>query len=900
MTARWLERTASALVSLHGRAFAASYRDDIIDTLRSRSLRARERGPLVFLLFAVREIAALAWAAASYRLRPRWEPNAVGDPISGDQVAREFRYAGRRLLRAPTFSTAVLITLALSIGATTTMFATVWHIVIASLPYPYAERLIALDHAAPGLRMSSGIGASIGLYREYAALPSIESLALYTVRDGTLSGDGVATRVRFLQATVEIGGLTGMQVRFGRWFTAAECEAGGPAVALLTDAAWRRRFGGDPAVVGRSLRVDGASYEIIGVLEPASPFPDPRIEFVMPLPLPRVWNRAAGFNYDGVARLTDGVTLADARREQDAVIARLPETYPADPEIPTMLKGGLRSLAQPLKTAVVGEASLTLWALLAASAIVFLMACANLANLFLVRHEARSYDLVVQRALGAGALNLSAGIVCEAMLLAAVGGLVGLQLAVLATSRAIAAAPQHVPRVNEVAIDGVSWLFAAILCVAAALACAGMPLVRLWLRQPVTLINRERAQNASTSGTRARHVLMAVQVALAVVLLCGAGLMLRSFNNLLRVNPGFDSSSQLVFDANLSRQDYRTRADAARFHSALLDRLAALPGVTGVGATSTLPLEGVGLGDPLAVRGRPVQSADTTPMVRFRRVSQDYFTTLRIPLRAGRLFDNADRDGETDSVIIDEALARLYFGDADPLGQRIRPIEGDRLDRWLTIVGVVGATATTGLAESASTAKMYVPLSGSMWADVPAPYDMTYLVRVSGDPTAVIAPARDALAGLNPRVALARPERFDDVLARARASLALTLLLLSAAAVVASGVGAVGIYAVVSYAVAQRRAEIGVRIAVGATPGQVTTLIVRQGVRVIVSGVLAGVVLSLAGAALLRSLLFGVEPSDWLTHASVAVATLLVGAAASWWPAWRGARSNPMRALRDT
>jgi putative ABC transport system permease protein len=391
---------------------------------------------------------------------------------------------------------------------------------------------------------------------------------------------------------------------------------------------------------------------------------------------------------------------------------------------------------------------------------------------------------------------------------------------------------------------------------------------------------------------------MASQVALAVVLLSAAGLMVRSFNNLLRVNPGFDATSRLVFDANLSRQDYRTRADAARFHAGFLDRLAALPEVTAVGATSTLPLEGIGLGDPLAVRGRPAQSPESSPIVRFRRVSNGYFTTLGIPLRSGRMFDDADRDGRTDSVIIDEALARLYFGGRDPLGERVRPNEGDPQDRWLTIVGVVGSTATTSLSETTVAAKMYVPLLGSMWADVPAPHDLTYIVRTSGDPLALITPARSALASLNQRVALARPERLEEVLSRARASRALTLLLLIAAAIVASGVGTVGIYAVVSYAVAQRCVEIGVRIAVGATPGQVTTLIVRQGAQVIAFGIVAGVALSIAGAGLLRSLLFGVGPGDWLTHLAVAAGALTAGIIACWWPAWRGTRINPMRALR--
>lgn len=895
-----LERIARLLVRLHGREYDASYGDDLIETVTARSERARQRGWFWWAVFSLRELASLLVAAIALRCWPRWQAPAVAAAPAGsraEQVAREFTLASRRLLHTPTFSLAVLMTLALAIAATVTMFAGLWRIVLAPLPYPSAVRLIDLDHGTPRLGTAAGMGMSIGLFREYAQLPSVDAIALYTRREGTLYGTGAAERARFIQATPGLGEVAGLTIQRGRWFSTAEGVTGSPQVAVITDAMWRQRFGSDPAILGRVLHIDGMAHEIIGVLRPGAGFADHRAQFFIPLPLPRAWTRAGGFNYEGVARLAPAATLEQAHRDQNTVIADLSRRYPADQEIGNAIEGGLHSTARPLKDAVLGDTPPTAWALISAAVVVFLMACANVANLFLVRHESRVREQAVQRALGAGAWHLSAAIACEALWLGLAGGGLAMLLASAAIDLVLAYAPADVPRLHELRIDWIVVTFGAVMSITACVACGLLPLLRLWTRRPAPLVGLERLPLASPAAVRIRQGLMAAQVTLAVLLLCVAGLMTKSFQNLLRVNPGFDAGSRLVFNVNVPRNEYRSRADAAAFHTALLERMRELPGVASVGATSTLPLEGLGLGDPLDVRGRLRLSADATPMVRYRRVSNDYFSAMNVPLRSGRVFDTADADGLTDSVVIDEALARLYFGATEPLGNRIRPIEGDPQDRWLTVVGVVGNSVTEGLTETASVGKLYVPLRGSLWADVPAPHDLTYIALVNGDPLNYVDAARTALSSLNPRIALARPEPLDAVLSRARASQAITMLLLIAAATVAAAVGTIGIYAVVSCAVAQRRAEIGVRIAMGATPSQVTAMIVRHSTAIVATGIVTGVALSVVSARIGRALLFGVAPGDWTIPAQVAISALVVAAAACGWPAWRAARIDPVRAL---
>ena len=564
----------------------------------------------------------------------------------------------------------------------------------------------------------------------------------------------------------------------------------------------------------------------------------------------------------GIARLARGADLARIRLEQNAVIAELPSRYPSDPEAASATVGAakLTSLALPLKEAIVGDTAATLWVLLGAAAIVLLIACANLANLVLVRADARRGEVATRRALGASRAEVARTMLTETVLLgAAGGGGLGLLFGSVAISALVQRAPVELPRLHDVRFDGVAVAFTIVLSLIAGLVLGAIPLLRLSRDSASGMAASERGATAGASRMWHRHVLMAAQVSLAAVLLSAGVLMARSFANLVRVDPGFKADSRLVFHVGLPRVEYRTRPEAAAFHAGMLDQLRGLPGVARVAVTSTLPLDGPGMGDPLAVRGRPASTGEA-PMVRSRRVSNDYFAAIGIPLRRGRPFDAADEAGTTSSVIINEALARLYFGSEDPNGRQIRPVEGDPLDRWLTIVGVVGNTATESLHEPAPVPAMYVPLKGAMWADVPAPHNVAYVVNTVGSPTAQTPAIRALLARLNPRVALIRPEPLTNAATRARAGRAFVMVLLVASATVALVVGLIGVYAVIAYGVSQRRAEIGLRLAIGATPADVTAMVLRESGRVIFLGVAIGVAGALVTSRLMEALLFGVAP----------------------------------------
>jgi putative ABC transport system permease protein len=890
MTGRRAERVVAWLVARHPRPFVQAFGPDMLETFRHRAADARARGAWTYGLFLSREVAALLRTLALEHLKPLASVPA--------HALRELRHAARRLGAARSFTGAAVFTLALAIGAATTAFTLVHRIVLAPLPYPDSERLADLDHAAPGVGIAADLGMSIGLYHEYSRLPGIVATAMYYVGERTLTGDGDAVNSEFLHTTPSLGEVLGIRPALGRWFVDAEGKPGAAKAIVLTDGFWRRRFGGATAVIGTVIRVDGVPHEIVGVLPRGFAFPDERVEFVAPLALPERPTRAAGFNYQGIARLAPGTTIDDTRAAQNAVIADLPARFPSDPEIASGLlaTSRLAAIPQPLKTRVLGEVGNTLWALLGAGAVVLLMACANIANLFFVRAEGRRREIVLRRALGAGRASMTAFHAAEAVLIAAAGGALALGLAHVSVTALVRGAAIELPRLHEVRLDSMSVAFAVLSSAATALLLTFAPLVHSWVARQDAVHLRQRITTTGLGALRLRQLLIGAQVALALVLLTGAGLLVRSFAQLTRADPGFRTESRLVFRIGLPGSSFRDRAAAARWHESMLERLATVPGIRAAATTSTLPLAGEGQKDPIEVFGRPT-SVTSLPVVGFLRVSTELFRTLEVPLRRGRLFDPAEASGSAGGVIVNEALVRSYFAGEDPVGRRIRPI-GTSGDRWLTIVGVVGDTATTSVQEPEALAKMYVPLSGSLWADVPSPHEMTYVLRTEGNPIAVAPEVRDLLRRSNPELALAGVERFSDVAARSRAGLSFAMVLITLAASVAIVLGVVGVYAVVAYNVAARRTEMAVRLAVGATPRALTGMVVRQGSVPIAAGIIVGLAGSAAAARSLRALLFGITPQDPPTYLAAGLALLVVALLSCWWPARRAARVSPIDSLR--
>jgi putative ABC transport system permease protein len=651
-------------------------------------------------------------------------------------------------------------------------------------------------------------------------------------------------------------------------------------------------------MLGRPVNLDGVPAEIIGVMPQSYAFPEPGTDVWVPLALTRA-SASRGYSFAGVARLRDGATIADARVELTRLTNELEAASPGNGY------GYFLSTASTLIEGVVGRVSTMLWMLLASVGLLWLVACANVANLFLVRAEARQREVAVRRALGASRSSVARLFLTESTLLSIAGGAAGLVLAATATRLLVALGPDSLPRLEEVRLDALSLVFTGALTALTGLALGALPLLRGVRIAPPPEVGR--ANTGSRRSHRTRQVLMGSQVALALVLLVASGLLVRSFQRLLTVDPGFDPRSTLTFQVGLPPADYPDRERAVAFHHAVLDRIAALPGVTAVSASTCLPLsrEAFCLGNTLAVEGRPTQPGRIPRPVAQRAVAASYFEAMGIRLLRGRGLDRADTDRREPVVVVNEAMVDAYFPDEDPIGRRIA-FGYQRSDGpWRTIVGVVESTVTTGLAELSPTPKLYLPMSTSGGPDLPASglvgpdiSVMSYIVRSSTPPLGLVAAVRRTVDEVDATVAMARVETLQDAVDKAAGQAAFTTVLLAIAASVAVLLGLVGIYGVVSYIVSQRTGEIGVRLALGAEPSSVAAMIVRQGGIVALVGVLAGLAAALAGSRWIASLLYDVSPRDPAVFAATAVTLFGVATLACWVPARRAARVSPVEALR--
>ena len=793
------------------------------------------------------------------------------------------------------------LTLALAIGANASLFTVVHRIVLNPLPYPESERLIALDYGIPSRNIPSGMNSMAWqLYFQLADhARSLEGVAVYSSASATLIGRGDPERIMVTRATPSLAPVLRVAPALGRWFTEAEGATGAASVAVLSHGLWIRRFGGDPGIVGRSIALDSQPTEVIGVMPAAFSFPDARSD---------VWTAAQStratasflFSLTGLARLRDGVTVESARVEINALIQDLSRRVPN--------QRALVSTALPLQEAMIGRIASTLWILLASAGLVLLVACANVANLFLVRSETRQREVAVRRALGAGRRNIARYFFSESVLLAAVGGVLGVTLAWGGVRLLVALGPTNLPRLNEVRVDGVVLAFSFALSLVSAAAFGIIPLLRL---TPVatTLQEHGRGQTATRGSHRARQLLMGGQVALALILLIASGLMVRSFQKLRAVDPGFDPSSTLTFSIGLPQVEYPRRQVAADVHVRILDRLSAIPGVTGASSSSYLPLAGFGYGNGLIVEGELPDPNRARPFVAFRAVAAGYTDVLRTPLLRGRSLTRADIDRQENNIVVNKAIADAYFPGQDPIGRRVRsstpPNSKLPTPPWWTIVGVVGNTSTMTLGERTPIGLVFQPMSIAGGPDIPREAlsgpditAMSYIVRSSVPSSSLVPAVRRAVDEVDPKLAIAQVRMLHDIVDRASDQTSFTMVLLAIAAVVALLLGAVGIYGVISYVVTQRTGEIGVRLAMGAEPRSVAAMILRQGGVITLLGIAVGLIAALAGSQLIRSLLYGVSPRDPVVFSLTTLALLAIALLACWLPARRAARLSPLEALR--
>src|SRR5499427_2955218 len=588
-----------------------------------------------------------------------------------ENTAKEIGFAARRLLRSPGFTLAAILTLALAIGANAAIFAVVERVLLNPLPYPDSDRLVTLDHGALAFNLTRGFGITRGYYYLYLERAhTLESLALYAGETATLTGTGQPERIGLTRATPSLASVMRVQPVTGRWFTEEEGRPGAPPRVVLSHGFWSRRFGGDPHVLGRTIALSGVSYEVIGVMPASFEFPDTRTEAWAALQI----TRTMGFGiwlYEGVARLRDGVSVVDARNEMTRLIPDVTNAFPGDPFAignSTMLKA--IAATRTLKDALIGDVATGLWIVLAAVSLVLLVACANVANLFLVRSEVRQREVSVRRALGAGRGGIARYFLAESVLLSAAGSVLGLAIAWAAVQTLVAAGPATLPRLREIQLDRISIAYTAAMGLLTAGLFGAVPLIR-----PGTfataLNDSARGNTASRSRHRMRRLLMAGQVALALMLLIASGLMVRSFQKMRNVDPGFNPTSVMTFSVALPASAYKTRDTAFIAQHSILNRLATLPGVLSAASSTGLPFSPGGFGNTVFVQNRPRDLNVVPPAALFQAVSGGFFETMGIRLLRGRTLTRDDVEHRQRVAVISDALATRLFPREDPMGRYI-------------------------------------------------------------------------------------------------------------------------------------------------------------------------------------------------------------------------------------
>jgi len=809
----------------------------------------------------------------------------------------DLRDAFRGLLRAPGFAAVSVLTLAVGIGANLAVFGLVRAVVFAPLPYGEPERLVAIWE-----RRDTSRDANLPLSgHEYAALvegaPAFDGIALTRPDAASLSGAGEPEMVSVHRASANYFRVFRIAPAIGRTF--AEREDAPPArVAVLSDALWRRRFDADPRVLGRPMLLDGEPFVVIGVMGPLPSSIAPDVW--LPLDLPEEL-RAVGRHSLGVtARLAPGVVLEQARADVNVVAARLEADLPST-------NTAHRFELLPIREQIAAEVRPALLALLAAMGCVLLIAAANVAGLLLTRGARRQHEIAVRIALGARRWRVVRHLLLEGLLIAGLGGAVGLLLAAWILDLVPSLSAVRIPLAETARIDWTVLAGAAVISLLAGSAAAIAPAIRGsragagWLREGT------RA-SAAPERHRARAVLVSVQVALTLVLLVGAGLLVNSFVRLTSVRPGFDPAGVVVFGVDLNASRYADASGRRAFVDRLLASVRTLPGVEAAGAVSQLPLGGADNWMPFSIEGRPAPAPGREPYAAFRVATPEYFEALRIPLRGGRLISESDgrvalplirwfeqqplpagseRPQPPPVAIVSEAAARQFWPGEDPIGRRIRVM----FSPPVTIVGIVGDIRHNSLAQPVSP-HVYLAHNQEPWNS------LSVVVRAAGAGTTLAGPIREQLRALDPALPFTL-RRMEDVLGRSVGRPRFYMLFTGAFGAVALALSVLGIFGLVSYAASQRMRELGVRIALGAQPREIVALVVGQGLRPVAAGVAAGAVGAFAASRYLESMLFGVSATDPLTFAAVAL--LLAGAAvaACWLPARRAAAVDPLTVLRS-
>jgi putative ABC transport system permease protein len=817
-----------------------------------------------------------------------------------ERLASDLRFAARQLRKTPGFTAAAVLTLALGIGGNAAVFSVVNGVLLRPLAYPDADRIVSINHRSRGGDLPERVPHSSAAQVAYEGARSFEAMSLYSTRQGSLTDRQAAPEwVDLVVATRSLFDVLAVRPALGRVFTEEEDRPGGPRVAIISHALWSQRYGGDPAILGRAITLDGVPREVVGVMPEGFEFPGRASVMWIPMRIDR--EDLSGFNTPGLGRLRPGVTPEQATAELTQLLPRIVSVVDFIP--PDVLRDTqLRPEVRPYLDEVVGNVRPALWALWAMIGLVLLIACVNVASLLLVRAESRRREIALRLALGADRHHLLAQSLTESGILLFLGGGLGILFAELTIRALPSIAPAALPRLGDVRIDGAVIAGTTLIAAVIAILFGVVPVARHRRVAPASMLGgSDRSGTTDRRSGRLRQMMVVAQVAMATILLVGSGLVLRSFQRLRAVDPGFRADSVMTFRIALPLARYEESQAVARFHSTMLDRIRALPGVEVAGATGLLPLSGyISLIDPLRVDGRPFPPGVMPPLVEMRVATPGYFEAMGIPLKDGRLLQRSDAEQRSGAVLVSEAVARKVVAPRQAIGARIAHglggVPGER--EWSDVVGVVGDIRGVALDKEPMGAVYYAMMNREGVDMDWLARSMVYAVRTSLPPATLIASVRRTLAELDAELPLAETRTLASVVEAAEGGMRFSMLGLAVAALVGLFMGAIGLYGVLSYVTAQRTREIGVRMALGATPGTVRGSVLRHGLLVAGSGLGVGLLVAMSLRHLATPLLYGITPFDPLTLGAVSVVLLSVGALATWLPARRAARLDPVRALR--
>jgi predicted permease len=809
-------------------------------------------------------------------------------------IFQDIRYASRQLRKAPGFAAVAVVTLALGIGANTAIFSVVNGVLLRPLAFKDADRLVRLWHVPPQ-KSFPGIptfSVSPANYLDWQSQNHVfEQMAVMGYYGFTMTGGDKPEQVDASSVSAGFFSTLGVQPMIGRVPTPDEDKPGRSNVVVLSHRFWQDHFGSNRNIVGQNITLDGTSYLVSGVMPPSFRFPD-----FAQMWTPMAWTDQdkiirGNHNYMVVARLRPGVDVKQAQAEMNTISSRLEQQYPADDK-------GWGAIVIPLHADMVSDVRPALLVLLGAVGFILLIACVNVTNLSLARIFARHKEIAIRTAMGASSMRIVRQIVSESVLLALLGGALGLTYAHFGIRLIMNFLANRLPASIEVGLDLKVLAFTAVISILTGVIAGILPALHL-SRANVNQALKQGLGRTDTdsSGNRTRSILVVLEVSLSLVLLIGAGLMIRSFQMLHEVNPGFESHGVLTMTPAVSRKTFSQPLQQISFNDRVLERVRALPGVVSAGMIDDIPLGANGSDQPIAVEGRPVVPMAEQPEVDVRVISSGYISALQIPLLRGRDFDETDVAGRPPSTLISASLAKQFWPNENPIGKHITLTFFGTVRE---VVGVVGDVKSDGLDQNRPPAMLYVPL-GQLSAPTAGgwrSFSMTLVVRSSAKPASLVSAVSNAVHDVDRNIPVRNVLTMDELVTTSLSQQRFNLMLLSAFAVLALILAAIGIYSVLSYSVRRRVQEIGIRLALGARISDVLRMIVIEGMRPTLLGVTIGIVGALALGQVMSSLVYGVKPTDPLTFLAVAMVLAVVALSATIIPAYRAARVDPMVALR--